>query len=89
MILGLALPLLAASGLHAEAAPLTQARPISTASPTPGVTDEAPKDRALSAVQWNEQPPATVAYVSLAGASPAPVPEKTVSPEAPLGSLYR
>jgi anti-sigma factor RsiW len=88
MLLAVALPLLAASGIRAEAAP-HQPRPISTASPTPGAieTDEAWLSAAVPGAD-RIQPQATIAFVSNVGATPAPVPEATVSPEARIGSLY-
>jgi anti-sigma factor RsiW len=87
MLLAVALPLLAASGIRVEAAP-HQPRPISTASPTPGVieTNEA---RLLAASGADHiLPQATIAFVSNVGATPAPMPEATVSPEARIGSIY-
>ncbi len=74
------LPLLAEDGLRAEAAPL-QPRPISTASPTPGVTTT---DEALKLARGNGLllPQATVAMALQVGASPVPMPVVTVSPEA-------
>ena len=84
LVLAVALPLVAQGGFRVQAAPL-QPRPISTASPTPSVaeTDEARLlASAIGPSGGNWAPQATVAYVSLAGASPAPMPEATVSPEA-------
>lgn len=79
LMLALVLPLIVESGLRAEAA-LIQPRPntqLATASPTAGITDEAPL--------LVNVPHATVAYAMQVGASPAPMPEATVSPVAPLG----
>ncbi len=86
LILAVIVPLLAESGLRAEAAP-QQPRPISTASPTPGMieTSEARAAAGSSAVA-RLLPAATVAFVSSVGATPAPVPQATVSPEARVGS---
>jgi anti-sigma factor RsiW len=85
LLLAVALPLLAQSGLRAEAAPM-QPRPnlaYSTASPTPGVTDEVQHTNVRRVM-----PQATVAYAIQVGASPAPMPEATVSPEAALGGVW-
>jgi anti-sigma factor RsiW len=85
LLLAVALPLLVQSGLRAEAAPM-QPRPnlaFSTASPTPGVTDEVQPANVRRVV-----PHATVAYAIQVGASPAPMPEATVSPEAALGGAW-
>ena len=81
VVVAIAVPLLVGSGVRAEAAPL-QPRPISTASPTPGVTDDPPDRRAPLAASG---PQATIAFAVQVGASPAPMPEATVSPEAGLG----
>lgn len=83
LVAAIALPLIMHSEIRAEAAPL-QPRPntFSTASPTPGITDESP----LGA-DPGVYPQATVAYVSYTGASPVPVPQTTVSPVAP-GSVF-
>ncbi len=72
------LPLLIEGGLRVEAAP-QQALPVSTSSPTPNLdeTHEAPERSADLTL-----PQATVAYVCDAGATPAPVPQLAVSPEA-------
>ncbi len=82
------LPLLAGNGMRAGAAPLP-ARPVSTSSPTPGAaaaTDEA--EQAAPAAVLPE-PQATVAFASVAGATPAPEPRATVSPEARYGGTFR
>ncbi len=77
----LALPLMADDGVRVEAAP-QQARPVSTASPTPGVTETG---EARAAAPLVAQPQATIAFVSAAGMTPAPVPQVTVSPEVVRG----
>jgi hypothetical protein len=88
LVIALALPLIGDSGERVEAAQLRN-RPVSTASPTPGLieTDEArvsPLDETGPDVHL-VQPQATVALVSSlggdAGATPAPVPGLIVSPE--------
>jgi len=83
LVLAVALPLLAEDGIRAEAAPL-QPRPVSTASPTPGTTEtgEARQANAVFATSGMVRPQATVAYAPDVGATPAPVPVVTVSPEA-------
>ncbi len=83
LVLTVALPLLAENGVRAEAAPV-QARPVSTASPTPGSaeTGEARQANIVFAANSLVEPQATVAYAPYAGATPAPVPALTVSPEA-------
>jgi hypothetical protein len=90
LLAALALPLLAQSGLRAEAAPF-QARPINTGSPTPGVTGEATADRHAAALAGAgmPQPQATIAYAMEVGASPVPVPVSTASPAALSGAAYR
>ncbi len=87
LVIAVALPLLGDSGLRVEAAPVQtlQNRPVSTSSPTPGLIET---DEARSSVVAAIKPRATVALVSEAGATPAPVPGATgiisivVSPEA-------
>lgn len=90
MVIAMALPLLVESGIRVEAAP-QQARPNSTASPTPGITET---DEAAMAVTGSKSslsgdhplPQATIAFVSeFSGATPAPIPQLTVSPEAVQG----
>ena len=83
LALAAALPLLAGEGVRAEAAPL-QPRPILMASPTPGVTQT---DEALDAAghPLRALPQATVAFAGEVGATPAPMPWATVSPEAVRG----
>jgi anti-sigma factor RsiW len=83
LVVVIALPVIAGSELRAEAA-LTQALPqdIATASPTPGVTDEA---RVVGADAAMPLPQATVAFAGSMWASPAPVPRVTVSPMALRG----
>lgn len=88
MVLIVTLPLLAQGEARVEAAPF-QARPVSTASPTPGATDtlEArPGDRVALDSAWQgsavRDPVSTVAYVPRVGASPVPMPGATVSPDA-------
>lgn len=89
LLVVVALPILAAGDAQAEAAP-QQPRPISTASPTPGVTDTLTA-RQPAAPGGLSDPQATVALartdevatlpaVSRAGATPAPVPGIIVSP---------
>jgi anti-sigma factor RsiW len=85
LVLIIAVPLVAQNEVRAEAAP-RQALPIlSTASPTPGMTDEAPPRAGVNEIR----PQATVALMVEVGASPAPMPEATISPEARIGSAYR
>ena len=84
VVIAIAVPLLIQSGVRAEAAPL-QPRPISTASPTPGVTDDPPDVLADTAASERRLPQATIAFAVQVGASPAPMPAATVSPEAGLG----
>ncbi|MBI5957951.1 MAG: zf-HC2 domain-containing protein [Chloroflexi bacterium] len=86
LVLAVALPLLAGGGIRAIAAP-NQALPISTASPTPGTagTDEARLIDSAGAQPVQGVLPdasATVAYAIPVGASPAPQPQATISPEA-------
>ncbi|RPJ02672.1 MAG: zf-HC2 domain-containing protein [Chloroflexi bacterium] len=83
LLVSIALPLLTESGDRAEAAP-HQPRPISTASPTPAASETHEADHVSPAVNL---PRATVAYAGGVGATPAPMPEATVSPEARMGSL--
>jgi anti-sigma factor RsiW len=85
LILAVIVPLVSASGLRDEAAP-GQARPVSTASPTPSMI-ETSEARAVSGSSGGSRrlPAATVAYASGVGATPAPVPQATVSPEVRLG----
>ncbi len=71
--------------VRAEAAP-QQPRPISTASPTPGMTETSEARAAGSSAVARLLPAATVAFVASVGATPAPVPQATVSPEARVGS---
>lgn len=80
MVLMVALPLLAQSGIRAEAAPL-QPRPADLASPTPDATETGEALRAGGFAS----PQATVALAVMSGvggvgATPAPVPAVTVSP---------
>jgi type IV pilus biogenesis protein CpaD/CtpE len=84
MVVAVALPLLTEAGIRVEAAP-HQARPISTASPTPGATET---HEAQVAQSGSNLPQATVASAANVGATPAPMPEATVSPEARIGSVY-
>lgn len=86
LALAVALPLLVSGGVRAEAAP-QQPRPILMASPTPGVTqtDEATDAAGLL---LRTLPQATVAFASGVGASPVPMPQATVSPQAALGALH-
>ena len=84
LVLVVALPVLAQSGVRVEAAP-RQARPVSTSSPTPGVLDTIDTSEAPSLAQQFELPQATIAYA----VSPAPMPEATVSPEARRDGLWR
>jgi len=91
MVIAMALPLLAENGIRVEAAP-QQARPNNVASVTPGITET---DEAAMSVRSGESgedvlPQATIALVSdfnaaSAGATPAPIPQLTVSPEAVQG----
>jgi anti-sigma factor RsiW len=92
LVLVIALPLLVQSSTRVQAAP-SQARPVSTASPTPGVAET---DEAWSYAQGVGQygvdlpePQATVALALVVGATPAPVPAATVSPDAWTGGVYR
>ncbi|MBN1681734.1 MAG: zf-HC2 domain-containing protein [Anaerolineae bacterium] len=92
LLVAVALPLLTNNDSRVEAAP-QQPRPnvfAATASPTPGVTDEAREvasEQANNAASVDDSvPQATVAYVFNVGASPAPMPQATVSPDAPLGA---
>jgi anti-sigma factor RsiW len=87
LVLAVALPLLAENGVRAEAAP-RQARPISTASPTPGATETNEARVSAASGPNGALPLATVAFASGVGATPAPVPRATVSPEAQIGSVY-
>jgi hypothetical protein len=81
-VVAVALPLLAHSGPHAEAAPMQQPQPNhAQASSTPGDLDETAVHAA--AVEQLPLPQATVAFVMQAGASPAPVPDLRVSQVAP------
>lgn len=87
LMLVLALPLLAEGSVRVEAAP-QQARPISTASPTPGVTETNEARYALAVDRL--LPQATIAFVIEGGVggvavTPAPMPQVTVSPEAMQG----
>jgi hypothetical protein len=86
LMLMVALPLVAQSEVRAEAAP-RQALPVSTASPTAGITDEAPTQRSVTfADNAPALPRATVALVVRVGASPVPMPQATVSPDARTGA---
>ncbi len=84
LMIALALPLLAQSGMRAEAAPFEPGSNLvrSTASPTPGGTDEALAGAAGS-VSAQALPQATVALVPAVGASPVPMPASTLIPDAP------
>jgi anti-sigma factor RsiW len=88
LVIAVALPMVGSAGERVEAAQLRN-RPVSTASPTPGLieTDEArvsPVDETGPDAHLI-RPRATVALVSRfggdAGATPAPVPGLIVSPE--------
>ncbi len=81
--LAIMLPILAGSGVRAEAA-LLQPRPV---SPTPGATET--NEAGVYALAGALQPQATVAYAFDVGLTPAPVPQATVSPEAWPGSDAR
>ena len=81
IVLAVAVPLLGDSDLRVEAAPLSN-RPISTASPTPGLVETEEADGAAALIL----PQATVALVSGSAVTPAPVPGVIVSPEV-QGSL--
>jgi anti-sigma factor RsiW len=88
LVLAIALPLLMQSSARVQAAP-SQARPVSTASPTPGAS-ETGDTRFYGQDGFDlPQPQATVALAIIVGASPAPVPAATVSPEAWTGGVYR
>ncbi len=90
VMLALALPLLAQSGMRAEAAPFEPGSNLvrSTASPTPGGTDEAQMGAPVSlAARTRAQ--ATVALVPAVGASPVPMPISTAWPEAPTDPASR
>lgn len=82
-----ALPLLSGNGVRAGAAPFP-ARPVSTASPTPGAA-ETGEARQVAGSAALPDPRLTVAFASVAGATPAPEPQATVSPEARYGGAYR
>jgi len=84
LMVAVALPALRDGGLRVEAAPV-QALPLATSSPTPGAA-ETGAAVAASAAPETPAPPATLA---LAGATPAPMPAATVSPEAPGGGRWR
>jgi anti-sigma factor RsiW len=92
LVLAIALPLLVQGSARAQAAP-SQAHPVSTASPTPGVSETGEAHFYGHGAGQNgvdlPQPQATIAQAIIAGASPAPVPEATVSPEAWTGGVYR
>ncbi|MBN2306341.1 MAG: zf-HC2 domain-containing protein [Anaerolineae bacterium] len=83
LALVIALPVLAQSGIRAEAAPLHQVqqpRPVDLASPTPGATEtNEAMVRHTGGGYGAATPQATVAYV----ASPVPMPAVTVSPVGP------
>jgi len=94
LVLAIALPLMVQSSARVQAAP-SQARPVNTASPTPGMagTDEARiygygLGQNANGAELPE-PQATVALALFAGATPAPVPAATVSPEVWTGGAYR
>jgi hypothetical protein len=91
LVLIIAVPLVAQNEVRAEAAPRQALPVLSTASPTPGMTDEAPpRAGVMVRAGVNEiRPQATVALMVEVGASPAPMPEATISPEARIGSAYR
>lgn len=88
LVLLFVLPLLSGGSVHAGTAAF-QARPVNTASPTPGTsgTDEA--RLAARDPSGAVLPESTVAFASVAGATPAPVPQATVSPEARYGGTFR
>jgi hypothetical protein len=92
LVLAIALPLLVQSSARVQAAP-SQARPVSTASPTPGLleTDEARVFGQYTGQSGSDlpEPQATVAQAIVVGATPAPVPAATVSPDAWTGGVYR
>jgi len=90
VMLALALPLLAQSGMRAEAAPFEPGSNLvrSTASPTPGGTDEARTDTPASRAA-RANPLATVALAPAVGASPVPMPISTAWPEAPTDPATR
>lgn len=90
VMLALALPLLAQSGMRAEAAPFEPGSNLvrSTASPTPGGTDEA-RAGAPATVVAHASAQATVALAPAVGASPAPMPVSTAWPEAPTDPASR
>lgn len=90
VMLALALPLLAQSGMRAEAAPFEPGSNLvrSTASPTPGGTDEARTDTPASRAA-RANPLATVALAPAVGASPVPMPISTAWPEAPTDPASR
>ncbi len=78
------LPALRDGGVRVEAAPV-QALPLATSSPTPGAAE--------TGVAWvasaEPERPAPAATRAVAGATPAPMPAATVSPEAPGGGRWR
>jgi hypothetical protein len=83
IVLAVALPLLAGGGVRVEAAPL-QPRPLLLASPTPGVTETV--EAWAGGAHSGPLPLATVALAEKVGASPAPMPQATVSPQAAPGA---
>jgi len=92
LVLAIALPLLIQSSARVQAAP-SQAHPVNTASPTPGLleTDEASVSGPNAGQNGFDlpEPQATVAQAIVVGATPAPVPAATVSPDAWTGGVYR
>lgn len=85
LVLAVALPLLNEGGIRVEAAP-QQARPVNTSSPTPDLDET---HEARSSTGGVALPQATVAFLRDAGATPAPVPQIAVSPEAgPIGARW-
>jgi hypothetical protein len=85
LVIVMALPLMTQGEVRAGT-DLKQPRPytLATASPTPGITDDASLQISMSAGAAWELHPATVAFaVQAADASPVPVPRSAVSPAAP------
>lgn len=82
LVLAVVLPVLTEGGLRVEAAP-QQARPLNTASPVPNLDET--QDARGSIARGVVLPEATVAFLRDAGATPAPVPQLAVSPEAGPG----
>ena len=83
LVLSVALPLLGGDGVRADAAP-HQPLPVLKASPKPGVTDTV--EAYWAGGHPGALPRATVALAGQVGASPVPMPQATVSPEAALGA---